>query len=106
MEYFTWSWQRGEPSASTGCALLGSNGRWHVAASCDEEHFVGCIPTDSTVSATAELQWVLSTSQVSFSRAQTACPSGYQFALPLTGRMNKALANLAGGQEIWVNLEL
>jgi len=127
MQYFVWSWKRDEPNPGYTCTLLDTDGRWRTA-NCNESHRHAC----RQMGDNNDLQWQLSAAAVcampcrillgtgvallSATLCQcvrllslqgiwggVACPNGTAFDVPVAGRMNSALAQVANGEAVWLN---
>src|SRR4051794_27369011 len=90
LDALAWSWAPGAiDDDASSCAVLGSDGRWRVASSCQTKRRAACAsPTGGT--------WSLSPKAVSYDKASGACAdAGRAFTAPRTGAQNAALTRAA-----------
>jgi len=103
MQHFVWSWDRDQPKADEGsCTYMGANGRW-ASGDCSATKLFACA-TASTQGGSVE--WLLQETGVTFAQAASSCQEGTTFELPRDGYQNSKLADLANGQDVWVNYRI
>jgi hypothetical protein len=99
LEAMVWSWAKGEPAASGGCAVQGADTRFH-ATGCEERHRFACVD--------AHLDWHVTDAAGPWRHGAKACAAkfpGSSFGVPPNGYRNQQLAAAAGSGTgaVWLN---
>ncbi len=107
LQAFVWSWEPGQPSASTAanCALHTADDRFR-AADCDMPKPYACAKVVDTNSVgSRQLSWAMGL-PAGAGDATPVCPAGYRFDVPRNGFENELLRiakDNAGVSEVWLN---
>jgi hypothetical protein len=99
LEAMVWSWAKGEPAASGGCAVQGTDTRFHAAA-CGAEHRFACVDPG--------LDWHVTLATGEWRDGADACSSefpGSSYGVPPNGYRNGqlALARPPGTGDVWLD---
>ena len=98
MKTAVFTWAEGEPKHpidDSSCAVLSSEGRWHLAQ-CNEYHYFAC------VSKLNENIWSVSSGVEKYSNP--LCQEGMKFSVPRNGYHHQELVKIAKGKKVWLNL--
>lgn len=96
---FVWSWDLGEPTSPSGCAVMRSSGRW-ATTSCQSSYRAAC------QSKTSPEVWQLSATVGTFEAAGKSCAEGFTFSRPSNGYHNMKLWDAALTEMIWLNVSV
>ena len=98
MKTAVFTWAEGEPKHpidESSCAVLSSEGRWHLAQ-CNEDHYFAC------VSKLNENIWDISSGVGKY--FNSLCREGMEFSVPRNGYQHQELVKIAKGRKAWLNL--
>ena len=98
MKTAVFTWAEGEPKCpinESSCAVLSSEGRWHLA-DCNEDHYFAC------VSKRNKNIWSLSSRVGKY--LNPLCQEGMEFSVPHNGYEHQKLVETAKGKKVWLNL--
>ncbi len=94
LEATIWSWRPKQPRG-TGCAVMGTQGRWGIGRSCRAR----------PACRTGDGEWLVPSQKFGFRGARRACRAvGARFAVPRTGYANSLLHAAADGGRVLLRL--
>jgi hypothetical protein len=99
LEAMVWSWAKGQPSSSGGCALQGTDTRFH-AAGCGEHHRFACVD--------GGLDWHVTQAAGEWRAGADVCSAefpGSSYGVPPNGYRNGQLASARppGTGDVWLD---